>query len=472
MSLYMTQKWAVNDSIISARKTPNPLFPSTPMRLDNLNQIKSCFLATTPPIPISSTSSFLMHSLKAYIFPLLTSPFPITSILLFLSLLYIIQHNNNSHNQKMKPIICFLLLISALACANSARILDETVGPQAPLDTTVPPDFAQSPIVPPEVPADVQPPVVGPPEVLGTPTDVLPPVVPPVVTTTAPADVPEAVTPPVVDPSEPPVVPPVVTPEADVPPVVGPPVGAVTPPVMGTGETPVLSFFMHDVLGGSQASGRVVTGIVATSDSSNIPFSKANNQAFPISGGVPLFNNQVNSIVNNNNAPLLAAMNSQQLQQQQQSVIQNAGNNNNVVNGGGSSQAFVTAGQLPQGASLQELMFGSITVIDDEITEGHELGTGVIGSAQGFYLASSLDGASHTMVWTALFHGGEHGVDGTISFFGVHRPASPVSYVAVIGGTGKYENAKGYASIESVPQVDQYTTDGVETIVHISVFLS
>ncbi|KAL8166800.1 hypothetical protein V2J09_008299 [Rumex salicifolius] len=337
----------------------------------------------------------------------------------------------------MKPIICFLLLISALGCANSARFLDETVGPQPPLDTTVPPDFSQYPVVPPEVPtspSDVQPPVVvGPPEVLGTPTDVQPPVVPPPVVVTPPTTTPDVV-----------------------PPVVGPPVAP--PVVVGPAETPAISFFMHDVLGGSQASGRVVTGIVATSDSSNIPFSKANNQAFPISGGVPLFNNQVNNIVNNNNAPLLAAMNSQQLQQQQSNtVIQNAGNNN-VVNGG-TSQPFVTAGQLPQGASLQELMFGSITVIDDEITEGHELGSGVLGSAQGFYLASSLDGASHTMVWTALFHGGEHGLDGTISFFGVHRPASPVSYVAVIGGTGKYENAKGYASIESLPQVDQHTTD-------------
>ena len=144
-----------------------------------------------------------------------------------------------------------------------------------------------------------------------------------------------------------------------------------------------------------------------------------------------------------------------------------------MINVGGNSQPFVTAGQLPQGASLQELMFGSITVIDDEITEGQELGSAVIGSGQGFYLASSLDGQSHTMAWTVILHG-EHdsGVASTISFFGVHRPAEPVSYVAIIGGTGQYENAKGYATIVALPQVDQHTTDGVETIVNVSVYIS
>ena len=118
-------------------------------------------------------------------------------------------------------------------------------------------------------------------------------------------------------------------------------------------------------------------------------------------------------------------------------------------------------------------MFGTITVIDDELTEGHELESAVVGTAQGFYLASSLDGASHTMALTALLHGGDHHEEeNTISFFGVHRTASPVSHIAIVGGTGEYENAKGYASIESLHQEDQHTTDGVETIMKFNVYLS
>ncbi|KAI3809020.1 hypothetical protein L1987_24986 [Smallanthus sonchifolius] len=213
-------------------------------------------------------------------------------------------------------------------------------------------------------------------------------------------------------------------------------------------EHPTLSFFMHDVLGGSHATSRVVTGIVATSDANVVPFSRPNSQVFPVTGGIPLSN--IYGIVNNNNLPFLAGFNGNNPNNpNSNTVLQNTGNNNVVS--GGNNLPFVTAGQLPAGITLQQLMFGSITVIDNELTEGHELGTGVIGRGQGFYLSSSLDGSSHTFALTTLFHGSDHEVDDTISFFGVHRTASEVSYIAIIGGTGKYEDAKGYATIESLP---------------------
>ncbi|MCD9644580.1 hypothetical protein HAX54_032932 [Datura stramonium] len=231
-------------------------------------------------------------------------------------------------------------------------------------------------------------------------------------------------------------------------------------------DHPMFSFFMHDILGGSRPSGRVVTGIIANSDANNLPFSKPNNQIFPINGGVPV--NTINNVVNNNNYPYLVGLNGQQ---QASTVLQNSGNNN-IVNGG-NNQPFVTAGQLPSGLSLQQLMFGSITVVDNEITEGHELGSAILGRAQGFYLTSSSDGTSHTLALTALFHGEhDHEVDHSISFFGIHRTATPISHIAIIGGTGKYENAKGYATIETLPHVDQHTTDGVETITHFTVYLT
>ncbi|GMN57330.1 hypothetical protein TIFTF001_026450 [Ficus carica] len=241
---------------------------------------------------------------------------------------------------------------------------------------------------------------------------------------------------------------------------------------------PTLSFYMHDIIGGSHPTARIVTGLVA-STISNVPFTKANNNIFPVSGGTPLTTANVNGIVDNNrnNLPFLAGLNGQGASgftnTETNTFIQNSGNNNIVA--GGTSQPFVTAGQLPSGsATLQKLMFGSVTVIDDELTEQHELGSAVIGRAQGFYLASSLDGNSHTMVMTVMVHGGDHGhqVEDAISLFGVHRTATPVSHVAVIGGTGKYENAQGYATVESLPQVNQHTTDGVDTIMHINIYLS
>lgn len=115
-------------------------------------------------------------------------------------------------------------------------------------------------------------------------------------------------------------------------------------------------------------------------------------------------------------------------------------------------------------------------MIDDEITEGHELDSTVIGKVEGFYLASSLDGTSQTLVVTVVLHNGEGQhrgvVEDTISLFGVHRTASPGSEIAVVGGTGRYENAMGYAVLETLPKVDQHTTDGVDTIMQFNVYLT
>ncbi|XP_019101957.1 PREDICTED: dirigent protein 9-like [Camelina sativa] len=70
---------------------------------------------------------------------------------------------------------------------------------------------------------------------------------------------------------------------------------AITVPAGPAGATagehePLLEFFMHDVLGGSHPSARVVTGIVAQTEVNGIPFSKASNSIFPVDNGVPLVN--------------------------------------------------------------------------------------------------------------------------------------------------------------------------------------
>ncbi|KAJ6902034.1 hypothetical protein NC651_019732 [Populus alba x Populus x berolinensis] len=388
----------------------------------------------------------------------------------------------------LKAIVYLFLIATTLSYANSARILDElepenpaVVSP--PVATTVPvptttlpggqvqattPTTVEDDQADPPLPDETEAPVT-----VAAPVDDAVPVAPPI-TDAAP------VAPPVTDAA--PVAPPV-TVAAPLP--VGPINTATRPPngpapVAATSDTeakpagpqtttttsPPLSFFMHDILGGSHASNRIVTGIIARTDINGIPFSQPNNNIFPLQGGTPLVN--INNLINPNTAPLLTGLTGAQTN----TLLQNTGNNNNVVNS--NNQPFVTAGNLPAGSALQKLMFGSITVVDDELTEGHELGSAVTGKAQGFYLASSLGGTSHTMAFSVLLHGREnHGeIEDTISFFGVHRTATPDSQIAVIGGTGKYENAKGYASVETLPQVDQHTTDGVDTIMHFSVYLS
>ncbi|KAG2320158.1 hypothetical protein Bca52824_013371 [Brassica carinata] len=226
-----------------------------------------------------------------------------------------------------------------------------------------------------------------------------------------------------------------------------------------------LVFFMHDILGGSNPTARAVTGVVANAAlSGQLPFAKPNGANLPVSNGVPSNSNN-NGILNNNNVPLLVGLGGTT-----SNILQN--NGNNLLNG----LPVANGGQLPSGSSLQMLMFGTMTVMDNELTEGHELGSGLLGKAQGFYVASAVDGTSQTMAFTAMFESG--GYEDSISFFGVHRTAASESHLGVMGGTGKYVNARGYAVVKTYTggsgntQQPHQFTDGLETVMECTVYLS
>ncbi|XP_041000400.1 dirigent protein 24-like [Juglans microcarpa x Juglans regia] len=386
--------------------------------------------------------------------------------------------------------ICLLLLAITFECANSVRVLldvdpqpsvlPDPPQPTNPVATTVPnvtPQVGLTTTTLPsgQIPAtpaadDTNPPL---------PESEIPIVdIPPIASPAAESDA-DSPQPELEEPDA------VAAPVAGVAPEVGPtnsPTGTASPVTTTTSatvakpvgpQTPALTFFMHDILGGTHPSARVVTGIIANTQFNGLPFTQPNDNIFPLTGGVPLSNVDLSGIVNNNNLPIIAGLNG--VDPQASTVIQNSGNND-IIDSSNGNLPFVTAGQLPSGLTLQKLMFGSLTVIDDELSEGHDLGSPVIGKAQGFYLSSSLDGTSQTIAVTVLLHGlsgGDHlqVVEDTISFFGVHRSAMHESQIVVIGGTGKYENAKGYATVETLHQEDQHATDGVDTILQFSVFL-
>lgn len=138
-----------------------------------------------------------------------------------------------------------------------------------------------------------------------------------------------------------------------------------------------LIFFMHDILGGSNPSARAVTGIVANpAVTGQVAFAKPNGANLPVNNGVPLNNNN-NGLVNNNNVPFLTGLSGTTA-----GVAQN--NGNNFPNGGFANIPVLNGGQVPAGSTLQKLMFGTLTVIDDELTEDHELGSGLVGKYKGF----------------------------------------------------------------------------------------
>ncbi|KAK7343275.1 hypothetical protein VNO77_11893 [Canavalia gladiata] len=116
---------------------------------------------------------------------------------------------------------------------------------------------------------------------------------------------------------------------------------------------------------------------------------------------------------------------------------------------------------FPTRATLQELEFGSVTSIDEELVEGDGDELQNLGKAQGVYVVSSEDGSSHMVAMTASFVKG--GYQDGLRLFGVHRTDVFESHVAVIGGTGKYYGANGYAAVKVVDKVGSSTEEGKVT---------
>ncbi|CAI8616524.1 unnamed protein product [Vicia faba] len=241
-------------------------------------------------------------------------------------------------------------------------------------------------------------------------------------------------------------------------------------PAATTGTTDIpdqhhtISFFLHDILGGSNPTARAVTGVVTNPAlNAQVAFAKPNGANLPLNSGVPQNNNN-NGILNNNNLPFLTGLSGN---------TGNVFNNNNNNNNGNNNFPVTNMNQIPQGMTVQELMFGTMTVFDDELTEGEELGSGLVGKAQGFYIASSVEGTSQVMAFTAKFE--ENGYEDSLSFFGVHRTTQvSQSQLAIIGGTGKYVNANGIAIIKTFPVTNsqQHNADGLETLLHLTAYLS
>jgi hypothetical protein len=220
-------------------------------------------------------------------------------------------------------------------------------------------------------------------------------------------------------------------------------------------ETPLtLTFFMHDILGGSNPTAQAMTGIVNNpAINGQIPFAEPIGAVLPVSNGD---NGLVDN--NNNNIPLLTGLSGATT-----AVMEN--------NGGFGNVPVVNGGQLPSGNTLQELMFGTLTVFDDELTEGHELRSGLVGKAQGFYVGSSEDGTGQTMAFTVMFTSGRYA--DSLSFFGIHRTSVSESQLAIMGGTGKYVNARGFATVKTYDETNnQHETDGLETLLEFTVYVT
>ena len=227
---------------------------------------------------------------------------------------------------------------------------------------------------------------------------------------------------------------------------------AAVDPAPAAGEHPILEFYMHDILGGSNPTARPITGLLGNIYSGQVPFARPIGFLPPQDGvAIPNANGVIPTVNGLNGVPLGTGLAG--------TTFAGEGNQQNL-NGNPQTQLG------PDGLGLG---FGTITVIDDILTASPELRSQALGKAQGVYLASSADGSTQMMAFTAMIEEGEYG--DSLNFYGVYKIGSTMSHLSVTGGTGKFKHACGLAEVRPLIPAGQHVTDGAESLLRITVHL-
>ncbi|KAJ8433958.1 hypothetical protein Cgig2_001887 [Carnegiea gigantea] len=88
--------------------------------------------------------------------------------------------------------------------------------------------------------------------------------------------------------------------------------------------------------------------------------------------------------------------------------------------------------------------FGTLVMADDPLTEGPDPKSKLVGRAQGLYGSACLDELGLIMVMSYTFTDGEY-KGSSLSILGRNSAMHPVREMAVVGGTGVFRMARGYA---------------------------
>lgn len=115
---------------------------------------------------------------------------------------------------------------------------------------------------------------------------------------------------------------------------------------------------------------------------------------------------------------------------------------------GGPNATVVEITGLSDGL-LSFTKFGAIFCTDDPITEGLEESSARVARAQGIYVTSALDGSNTHVLISIVFVNDEY-KGSTLEVQGSSAQFERVREVAVVGGTGVFRLARGYATFETL----------------------
>ncbi|XP_010549445.1 PREDICTED: dirigent protein 21-like [Tarenaya hassleriana] len=106
------------------------------------------------------------------------------------------------------------------------------------------------------------------------------------------------------------------------------------------------------------------------------------------------------------------------------------------------------------GTNSSATLFGMVVIADNPLTEGPTMGSKMLGRAQGMYASADMNDFGLLMAFNLVFT--EEKFNGsTVSLFGRNPILSAVREMPIVGGTGVFRFAKGYA------QAKTYTFDRV-----------
>ncbi|VFQ71908.1 unnamed protein product [Cuscuta campestris] len=88
--------------------------------------------------------------------------------------------------------------------------------------------------------------------------------------------------------------------------------------------------------------------------------------------------------------------------------------------------------------------FGMMAVVDDPLTAGPNLSSRLVGRAQGVYASAAVDEVGLLMVLNFAFVGGKYR-GSCLSVLGRNAVSSAVREMPIVGGTGLFRFARGYA---------------------------
>ncbi|XP_042400702.1 dirigent protein 2-like [Zingiber officinale] len=107
--------------------------------------------------------------------------------------------------------------------------------------------------------------------------------------------------------------------------------------------------------------------------------------------------------------------------------------------------------------------FGNIGVIDNILLEGPEPSSPAIGRAQGLVVYSDLTGLSVTTALNLVLTAGDYN-GSSLAMYGRYEPAR-VSDRSIIGGSGQFRLARGYALSQRVATTATTLTDVLDVYI-------